>query len=305
MDIINIDVTEDGLERLDSYITEKLDDISRTQIKTLINEGLILVNDEIKKSSYKVNQGDSINIKIPKYEEPEILPEDIELEIIYEDEDLLVVNKPEDMVVHPATGNYSGTLVNALLFHIDKLSNINGDIRPGIVHRLDKDTSGLLIIAKNNKTHELLGEQFKDRDLERKYIALVHGVMPNDRGVINGPIGRHPIHRKRMAVVETNSKEAITHYKVIERFKNYTLLELQLETGRTHQLRVHLEHIKYPIVGDPVYSRRKNEFKRDKQLLHARKLGFHHPSTGEYMEFESELPEYFKKIIKNLENKRS
>lgn len=305
MDIFNIDVTEDDFERLDSYITDRIDNISRTQIKALINEGLILVNNEKKKSSYKVSQGDSINIKIPKDEEPEILPENIELEIIYEDEDLLVVNKPQDMVVHPATGNYSGTLVNALLFHVDNLSDINGDIRPGIVHRLDKDTSGLLIIAKNNKTHELLGEQFKDRDLERKYFALVHGVVPNDRGIINAPIGRHPVHRKRMAVIETNSKEAITHYRVIDRFNNYTLLELQLETGRTHQLRVHLEHINYPIVGDPVYSRRKNEFKLDKQLLHAKKLGFHHPSNGEYMEFESELPEYFKKIIKNLENKRS
>lgn len=305
MDIFNIEVTEEDFERLDSYIAERVEDVSRTQIKTLINEGLILVNNEIKKSSYKVNKGDSINIKIPKDEEPEVLPENIDLEIIYDDEDLLVVNKPQNMVVHPATGNYSGTLVNALLFHIDKLSNINGDMRPGIVHRLDKDTSGLLIIAKNNRTHELLGEQFKDRDPKRKYIALVHGAVQNNSGIINAPIGRHPIHRKRMAVIETNSKEAITHYKIIERFNNYTLLELQLETGRTHQIRVHLEHINYPIVGDPVYSRRKNEFKLDKQLLHAKQIGFNHPSSGEYMEFEIELPEYFKKIIKNLENKRS
>ena len=305
MDIFNIDVTEDDLERLDSYIVGKIDDISRTGIKTLINEGLILVNGEIKKSSYKVNKGDSINIKIPRDEEPEILPEDIELEIIYEDEDLLVINKQQDMVVHPATGNYSGTLVNALLFYTDKLSDINGNLRPGIVHRLDKDTSGILVIAKNNKTHESLGEQFKDRDPERRYVALVHGVMPNDRGIINAPIGRHPIHRKRMAVIDNNSKEAITHYQVIQRFNNYTLLELQLETGRTHQIRVHLEHINYPIVGDPVYSRRKNEFKLDKQLLHARKLGFQHPSSGEHMEFESDLPGCFEKIIKNLANKRS
>ena len=305
MDNYHIEVTEDNLERLDLYISEKLDEVSRTMIKSLINDGLILVNGEKKKSSYKVNLGDSISIKIPKEEDVEILPEDIDLDIIYEDQDLIIVNKPEDMVVHPAPGNYSGTLVNALLFYTDNLSNLNGDLRPGIVHRLDKDTSGLLVIAKNNRSHKILADQFKEREPKRKYMALVHGVVPNDRGMINAPIGRHPIHRKRMAVVENNSKEAISYYRVIERFKNYTLLELELETGRTHQLRVHLEHIKFPIVGDPVYSRKKNQFKIERQLLHGQKIGFYHPTNDNYMEFESELPEYFKQIVKNLENKRS
>ena len=304
MYIINIDVSENDSGRLDSYIAEKIDTLSRTQIKNLIQEKLILVNGKREKSSYIVKTGDRINVKIPNIGDPEILPEDISLHIIYEDDNLCVIDKPQDMVVHPATGNYSGTLVNALLFHMDSLSDINGELRPGIVHRLDKDTSGLILVAKNNKFHELLGQKFKDRDIDRTYIALVHGVVPNDKGIIDGPIGRHPIHRKRMAVVETNSKEAKTHYKVIERFNNYTLVELQLETGRTHQIRVHMESINHPIVGDSVYSRRKNEFKITKQVLHAKKLGFHNPINGEYMEFESDLPEYFKKILRNLEHKR-
>lgn len=304
MDIINIHVSGDNLERLDSYIAERIHNLSRTQIKNLIKEGSILVNDKLEKSSYIVKIGDNINVQIPKYKEPEILPEDLKLDIIYEDEDLCIVDKPQNMVVHPATGNYSGTLVNALLFHMDNLSDINGDVRPGIVHRLDKDTSGLLVIAKNNETHKLLAKKFKERDIERNYIALVHGSISKAKGTIDAPIGRHPIHRKKMAVIETNSKDAKTHYKVIERFNNYTLLELQLETGRTHQIRVHMAYINHPILGDPVYSKGRNEFGLDKQVLYAKKLAFYHPSNGEYMKFENDLPEYFKKIIKNLKNKK-
>lgn len=305
MENINIDVSsEDNLERLDSYISKQISNISRSRIQGLIKEGLVLVNGKLEKSSYIVQGGDRINVQIPEDREPEILPEDLNIDIVYEDEDLCIINKSPDMVVHPGTGNYSGTLVNALLFHMDSLSDINGEVRPGIVHRLDKDTAGLLVIAKNNETHELLAKKFKERDIERKYMALVHGSVSQDRGTIDAPIGRHPVHRKKMTVIKTNSKEAVTHYRVVDRFHQYTLMELQLETGRTHQIRVHMAHINHPIVGDPLYSRGKNEFKLDRQALYAQRLAFYHPENGQYMEFESELPEYFKKIIKNLKARR-
>lgn len=304
MKIVNIEVMEGETGRIDSYIAEKIDDLSRTQIKNLINEKMILVNERKVKSSYMIKEKDLININIPEEKEPKILAEDLNLDIIYEDDDLCIVNKPQDMVIHPATGNYSKTLVNGLLYQVDSLSDLNGEIRPGIVHRLDKDTSGLLVVAKNNKSHKSLARQFKDRSVKRKYIALVYGVVSKDKGLIDGPIGRDPVNRKRMAVVEKNSKEARTYYRVLERFNNYSLVELQLETGRTHQIRVHMEHINHPIVGDDVYTRRKNPFKVDKQILHAKKLGFNHPSTGDYMEFETDLPEYLQKIIRNLEHRR-
>ncbi len=304
MKIVNIDVGQDESGRLDAYLAKKISELSRSQVKKLIEDGSILVNGEKIKSSYKIEYKDSIRVEIPEEKEIEILPENIELDIIYEDDDICLVNKAQDMVVHPATGNYSGTLVNALMYHIDTLSDLNGEIRPGIVHRLDKDTSGLLVVAKNNKSHEILADNFKKRDIKRKYQALVYGVVQKDKGIIEGPIGRHPVNRQRMAVVEENSKEAKTYYKVLERFNNYSLVELQLETGRTHQLRVHMEYINHPIVGDPIYTRRKNPFKLDKQALHAKKLGFSHPTTKEYMEFEIDLPEYLEKIIRNLRHRR-
>ena len=304
MDIIQFYVDEDDSQRLDAFLAKELDDISRSYVQKLIKDNLVSVNDKCVKSSYIVNEGDNIILHLPKPKNLEIKPEDIPLDIVFEDKDIVIVNKPQGMVVHPAPGNYSGTLVNALLYKIDSLSSINGIIRPGIVHRLDKDTSGLLIIAKNDKAHKALSDDLKNRNVKRLYISLVHGELSKDTCTINKPIGRHPVDRKRMAVIAKNSKEAITHYKVLEKYNNYTLLEASLETGRTHQIRVHMAYINHPIVGDPVYSRRKNEFNLDKQMLHAYKLGFIHPRTGLYMEFETDLPEHFKNIKNLLETKR-
>ncbi|WP_353096744.1 RluA family pseudouridine synthase [Tissierella praeacuta] len=305
MDIVELYVDEDDSEeRLDAYLARELNEISRSYVQKLIKEKLIYVNDKNVKSSYLVKEGDFIKVNMPEPKKLEIIPEDIPIDIVYEDEDIAIINKSQDMVVHPAPGNYSGTLVNALLFHIDNLSSINGIIRPGIVHRLDKDTSGLLIVAKNDKVHRILSENLKERNIKRVYMALVHGILSNDEGTINAPIGRHGTDRKKMTVTSKNSKEAITHYKVLERYNNYTLIEVKLETGRTHQIRVHMSYINHPVVGDPVYSRVKNEFNLNKQMLHAYKLGFYHPSTGDYMEFRTDLPEYFKNILNILENKR-
>lgn len=304
MDIVEFYVDEDDNERLDAYLAKELDEISRSYIQKLIKEDLVYVNDKHVKSSYLVKEGDYIKVNLPSPKKLEIIPEDIPIDIVYEDEDVAIINKPQDMVVHPAPGNYTGTLVNALLFHIDNLSSINGIIRPGIVHRLDKDTSGLLIIAKNDKAHRILSESLKERNVKRVYISLVHGILSNDEGTINAPIGRHGTDRKKMTVTQKNSKEAITHYKVLERYNNYSLVEVNLETGRTHQIRVHMAYINHPVVGDPVYSKGKNEFGLDKQMLHAYKLGFSHPSTGEHMEFQIDLPEYFKNILNTLETKR-
>ncbi|NLY85197.1 MAG: RluA family pseudouridine synthase [Tissierellia bacterium] len=304
MNIIEIYVDEDDGERLDSYLAKELNEVSRTFVQKLIKEGLVQVNEKAVKPSYIVETGDYIRVEFPKPKELEIMPEDIPLDIVFQDEDIVIINKPQDMVVHPAPGNYSGTLVNGLLFHIDTLSSINGIIRPGIVHRLDKDTSGLLVVAKNDFAHRFLSEELKQRRMKRNYIALVHGVLKKDEGTIDAPIGRHPKDRKKMAVTNKNSKEAITHYKVLDRYDNYSLLELSLETGRTHQIRVHMAYINCPILGDPVYSRGKNEFGLDKQMLHAYRLGFIHPSTKEYVEFKSDLPPYFKKLIDVLENRR-
>ena len=301
---IKIYVDEDDLERLDSYISKELEEMSRNRIQSLIKEKLVLVNKKEVKPSYLVKEGDLIELELPEFKEPEILPENLEIDIVYEDKDLCIINKPQSMVVHPAVGNYSGTLVNALLFHVKDLSNLNGEIRPGIVHRLDKDTSGLLIVAKNNSTHEALSKALKARTVERIYTALVHGVLKDDMGTIDAPIGRHPKDRKKMTVIDLNGKNAKTYYRVLERFNDYTLIEAQLETGRTHQIRVHMEYINHPIVGDSVYSRRKNEFGLHKQMLHSTKIGFLHPGTEKCVEFKIDLPEYFKKILKTLENKR-
>ena len=300
MGLIELYVDEDDNERLDAYLSAELDEISRTYIQRLIKDKRIGVNGIIKKASYIVKEGDNIIVDLPEPKKLELIPENIPLDIIYEDNDVVVINKPQDMVVHPAPGNYTGTLVNALLYHIDTLSSINGVIRPGIVHRLDKDTSGLLIVAKNDFAHRELSKQLKERNVHREYLALVHGVIKNDLDTIDAPIGRDPKDRKKMTVIYTNSKEAVTNYWVLNRFLKYTLLKLKLETGRTHQIRVHLAHRKHPVVGDPFYSNGKNEFNLDKQLLHARKLGFIHPRTNEYMEFECDIPEPFNGIIDNL-----
>ncbi len=304
MDIIQIYVDEDDSERLDAYIAKELDEVSRSYIQKLIKDGVVSVNGKLMKASYLVKEGDFIQVDLPDPKKLEIIPEDLPIEIVYEDMDLVIINKSQDMVVHPAPGNYTGTLVNALLFHIDSLSSINGIIRPGIVHRLDKDTSGMLIVAKNDKAHRILSEELKARKVKRVYTALVHGSFSNDEGTIDAPIGRHANDRKKMTVTNKNSKEAITHYKVLSRYDKYTLIEVRLETGRTHQIRVHMSHINHPVVGDPVYCKNKDEFRLGKQMLHATKLAFNHPSTGKYMKFEIDLPEYFSNIIKVLENKR-
>lgn len=303
MEVIELYVNEEDNERLDYYISNELDEISRTFLQRLIKEGQVEVNGKQKKSSYLVKEGDRLIVNLPEPKKLEIIAEDIPLDIVYEDSDVVVINKPQDMVVHPAPGNYTGTLVNALLYKVESLSSINGVIRPGIVHRLDKDTSGLLVVAKNDFSHRELSNQLKDRKVHREYIALVSGVIKNDVGRINEPIGRDSKNRIKMAVTSTNSKEAITNYLVLERFLKYTLVQVKLETGRTHQIRVHFSHINHSVVGDPVYSNGNNEFKLDKQLLHARKLGFIHPRTNEYMEFECEIPKNFSAIIDIL-NKR-
>ena len=300
---IKIYVDKDSEDRLDLFISEELEGISRAAVQKLIKNGNVTVNGTLKKNSYVLKEGDRVLVNIPEKKPIKILPEDIPLEIIYQDKDIAIINKKQDMVVHPAPGNYSNTLVNALLFHIDNLSMLNGIIRPGIVHRLDKDTSGLLIIAKNEYVHEDLIRQFKNRQVFKEYYTLVHGNIKEDNTVvINKPIGSNPKNRKKMTVI-SNGKEAITTYRVIGRYSKYTLLKVGLKTGRTHQIRAHMAYINHPIVGDPIYSSGKNEFKINKQLLHAHKLGFVHPGINEYMEFECGPRDEFNNII-NILNKR-
>lgn len=299
MEKIIVQNNEKGV-RLDSYITKKLNDLSRANIQRLIEDGNILVNSAKQKISYKVNSGDKIEITIPEPKKIDLKPQDIKVEIVYEDNDIIVVNKPKGLVVHPAVGNPDGTLVNAIMnICKDSLSGISGEVRPGIVHRLDKDTTGLLIVAKNDKAHINLSEQIKNREVKKIYIALVRGNIPENEATINMPIGRSTKDRKKMAVVK-NGKEAVTHFKVIDRFKNYTLLEIKIDTGRTHQIRVHMAEIGYPVVGDMVYSNGKNEFGVEGQMLHAKSLDFKHPITGKNMHLEAELPKYFKDIIDKL-----
>lgn len=301
MDLIEIFVDEEDDERLDAYLAQELNQVSRTYIQKLIKDGLVFVNGSVMKPRYQVREGDYIRVNIPKPRELEIIPEDIPIDIVYEDDDIAIINKAKGMVVHPAPGNYTGTLVNALIYHIKNLSSINGVIRPGIVHRLDKDTSGLLIIAKNDLAHKFLSEKLKARDIKREYIAICHGEFKSENGTINQPIGRDPRDRKRMAINEKNGKEAITHYKLLNLYQGYSLVQANLETGRTHQIRVHFAHINHPIVGDLVYSNRKEDSKYKGQLLHARKIGFIHPTSLEYMEFETEIPEPFKSFIEKIE----
>ncbi len=290
--------SEEG-KRIDIYLIDKLD-MSRNYIQNLIKKGFILVNEKKVKSSYLLKKDDVIVINEQKEEPYKITAENIPLDIVYEDDDVIVVNKPNGMVVHPAVGNKSGTLVNALMHHSQNLSDINGEFRPGIVHRIDAFTTGLLMVAKNNRTHEILAKQLEEKTITRKYIALVWGVIEEDTGTIDAPIGRDEKNRKKQAVTSINSKKAITHFKVLKRYKDASLIELKLETGRTHQIRVHMNYINHPVVNDPVYGRKKiiNDFG---QCLHAKTIGFIHPTTGKYMEFESELPEEFKNILNMFE----
>lgn len=298
----------DKKKRLDKFLQEKDLNITRSYIKTLIEEGYVKVNEEKVKSGYSLKKDDVIDITIKEDETCDIKPENIPLDIVYEDDDIIIVNKPKGMVVHPANGNYTGTLVNALMYsHKDKLSSINGSIRPGIIHRIDKDTSGILVVAKNDEAHKKLSSIFKVHDIKREYIALVKGIVKEDRLDINLPIGRSAKDRKKMAVTNKNSREAITHIEVLERFyaSNVTLVKATLETGRTHQIRVHMSYMNHPIVGDEVYGKKDPKFKVTGQMLHAKLLGFKHPTTNEYVEFESEIPEYFKDILDTLERKEN
>lgn len=295
-----VDITNIG-NRIDRYVADFFPDVSRTHIQKLITEKHILVNDKPVKSNYKVNLNDSIYVEIPEPVEAEIIPEDIPLDILYEDSDIIVVNKPKQMVVHPAHGHYTGTLVNALLFHCkDQLSGINGVMRPGIVHRIDMDTTGALVVCKNDFAHNCLAEQLKIHSITRKYEAIVHNVIQDDKGTVNAKIGRHPNNRLKMEANVNNGKDAITHFRVLDRFKNFTHIECKLETGRTHQIRVHMSSIGYPILGDAVYGPSHCPYKLTGQTLHARTLGFVHPHTNKYMEFEAPLPEYFQHLLKIL-----
>lgn len=298
---VNIDEEQQGT-RIDLVLSQALPETSRSFLQKLITGGSVSINGEVCKSKKeKVEAGQEITIIVP---EPEILAveaEDIPLEIVYEDDDVLVVNKPKGMVVHPAVGNYTGTLVNAIMYHCgDSLSSINGVIRPGIVHRIDKDTSGLLMIAKNDNAHNSLAAQLADHSITRAYQAVVYNNFSDDEGTVDAPIGRDPKNRLRQAVTQQNSKRAVTHYKVLERMGKFTLIEARLETGRTHQIRVHMSHIKHPLLGDFVYGPAKNPYGIQGQMLHAKILGFVHPTTGEYMEFESELPAEFKQALEKL-----
>lgn len=289
-------------QRIDKYIAENADGLTRSAVQKFIAEGCISVNGKIPDKNLKLKTGDEITVNLPEPEICEALPENIPLDIVYEDDDLLVVNKPRGMVVHPATGNYTGTLVNALMYHCgESLSGINGVIRPGIVHRIDKDTSGLLIVAKNDFSHNLLARQIKEHSFTRKYQAVVVGNVRDDTGTVNAPIGRHPTDRKKMAVTLKNSRNAVTHYKVLGRYNGYTHLELTLETGRTHQIRVHMAYIGHPVAGDPVYSGKKYLTKLNGQCLHAFYISFTHPRTNEILEFTAPLPDYFTDFLKTIQ----
>lgn len=287
--------------RIDAWLAGKLGNHSRTYVQKLIDDGMVDVNGKKIKTNYKLKIDDEISVCIPQPEKLDISAENIQIDVLYEDEDIIVVDKPKGMVVHPAVGNYSGTLVNALMGYCgDELSDINGVIRPGIVHRIDKDTSGVLVVAKNNIAHERLSAKLKEHDIKRIYVAVVEGVLREESGKIDAPIGRHPVERKEMCVNTKNGRRAVTYFKVLERFENATYVEVTLETGRTHQIRVHMSYIGYPIIGDKVYGRKKQKYDIDGQALHARILGFLHPITNEYMEFEAALPEYFDNLLKEL-----
>ncbi|MDE6626116.1 MAG: RluA family pseudouridine synthase [Lachnospiraceae bacterium] len=295
--------TDEVRERIDKYISEQISDLSRSYVKQLIQENNILVNGKMCRANYICRPGDIIEVEVEEAKELEVTAENIPLEILYEDESVVIVNKPKDMVVHPAAGHESGTLVNALLYHCkDSLSSINGVVRPGIVHRIDRNTTGILVVCKNDSAHRSLAEQLKEHSITRKYHAICHGVFKEPEGTVNAPIGRHPVDRKKMAVNHRNGREAVTHYRVLNTLKdNYSYIECTLETGRTHQIRVHMASIGHPLLGDDVYGPKNPKIKGlIGQTLHAKTLGFIHPDTGEYMEFDSELPEYFEKLLDTL-----
>lgn len=300
--IINIKVEEDTQnERIDKYINSKVDELSRSYVKKLIEDSKVTLNGKTPKSQkVAIKAGDEIIISIPEPEELKVEGEDIPIEIFYEDEDVMIVNKEQGMVVHPAPGHYTGTLVNAILFRSDRLSSINGVVRPGIVHRIDKDTSGLLMIAKNNIAHNSLAKQLKNHTVNRIYYAVVKGRINTLKGTIDAPLGRHQKNRLKFTVTDKNAKNAITHFEVVESFKEHTLVKLKLETGRTHQIRVHMAYIGHPLVGDPLYGNGKNNYGLKGQALHARIIGFEHPRTNKYMEFESDLPIYFEELLRKL-----
>ncbi|MBE7011689.1 MAG: RluA family pseudouridine synthase [Ruminococcaceae bacterium] len=299
MEQILLKVEENNI-RIDKFLANKLENMTRSRVQKLIDEECVKISGEVIKANYKVKSGEEIEVNIPDVQSMETVAEDIPLDIVFEDDCMLVVNKPQGMVVHPAAGNYSGTLVNALLHYCpDTLSGINGEKRPGILHRIDKDTSGLLLVAKNDLAHQSLSEQIKAHSLTREYRALVHGNIKNDEGTINAPIGRHPVDRKKMTITNKNSREAITHYKVLERFKGYTFISCRLETGRTHQIRVHMSSGGHSIVGDKTYGI-KDKFNLNGQLLHACRVGFIHPVSGEYMEFMRDIPVHFENVIERL-----
>ncbi|MQR96596.1 RluA family pseudouridine synthase [Fictibacillus phosphorivorans] len=295
-------IPEQAGNRIDKVLSDVQDDWSRSQIQNWIKDKIVLLEGKPVKSNYKCVAGDAIEIDIPEPEVLDVVPEEMNLDIVYEDSDVLVVNKPRGMVVHPAPGHYSGTLVNGLMAHCKDLSGINGVLRPGIVHRIDKDTSGLLMVAKNDKAHESLVNQLKAKTTTRVYKAIVHGVMPHDQGTIDAPIGRDKSDRQKMTVTDENSRDAVTHFNVIKRFTNYTFVECQLETGRTHQIRVHMKYIGFPLAGDPKYGPSKT-LQIEGQALHAQTLGFDHPTTGEYMEFEREIPADMMELLDLLEKR--
>lgn len=300
MEIFTIE-TEDVNKRVDVFLNEEMEDVSRSALQKNIEKGNITVNGEKISKNYKLRIGDIVEAELPPPENIDIVPEDIPLDIMYEDDDLIVINKPQNMVVHPAPGHYTGTLVNALMFHCgDDLSGINGVLRPGIVHRIDKDTSGVLVIAKSDLAHKGLSEQLAEHSMKRVYNAIVYNSFNEESGTVDRNIDRSKNDRKKMAVVMQGGRNAVTHYKVIEKLGKYTWVELQLETGRTHQIRVHMSYIGHPLLGDPVYGPKKCPFNLNGQVLHAKVLGFVHPRTGEYIEFNSELPDYFSSLIERL-----
>lgn len=300
MEVYNWTVTaEQGAERIDKLLTS-FEGWSRSQVQQWIKEGAVTINDQAVKSNYKVAEGDQITLTVPEPEPLEIKAENIPLDIVFEDEDVIVVNKPRGMVVHPAPGHYSQTLVNALMYHCKDLSGINGVIRPGIVHRIDKDTSGLLMVAKNDLAHESLVSQLKAKTTKRLYKAIVHGVVPHQHGTIDAPIGRDKKDRQSMAVTDENSREAVTHFTVLECFANHTYVQCELETGRTHQIRVHMKYIGFPLVGDPKYGPKKKTVDIEGQALHAEVLGFVHPRTGQELEFEAPIPPEMEEVLRYL-----
>ncbi len=288
-------------ERIDKWLVENVESLTRSSVQRMIEDGCVLVNQKVVSKNYKLRSGDNIQLNVPAPKELDVTAEDIPLDVVFEDEHLLVVNKPKGMVVHPAAGNYSGTLVNALMAHCKgSLSGINGVMRPGIVHRIDKKTSGLLIVAKSDAAHTGLAEQIKAHSFTRIYEAVVVGNIKTDNGTVDAPIGRHPVDRKKMCVTEKNSKRAVTHFEVLERFNGFTHIRVRLETGRTHQIRVHMAYLGHPVAGDEVYGSKKPIKELDGQCLHAKVIGFEHPITREYLEFESPLPKYFSDFIEKL-----